>query len=441
MSTRLEDEVREALRRTTESLPMPSDPYARVMGAVETHRRRRRAAIAGAALVAVLLAGVVGVSTGIIDVDQRASTPATERLVDRAPDWGFQGDWPARGQLGTEAEFAEEFGRLYGTDHRLLYAEDGEAGRVVIAISADQEAVLFIGRKDADLTELQRIPGRQITTRDVAVAVPQDGGHLVIAAMPEHLIDAQLSIPAVARDGSVGRTWQEMPVADGIARAVTADPIGVVRVRTPVGDGPLHIVVGGAQPGLLDCEECDPDWFADEGVTQFRDQVAAVVGAPAGDVAARVLLDTSIEDARVAVLVATLPSGGLVRGTYLVTREQGASALTMVEPLRPLPSGDESRPVFVSRDTVPGIAEALLIAPDASRIMFTALAGSDAPTLDAPSLTDGVAMMSTAPGDLGGYRVSAYSSDGTVLRTWHGSALRPTDPFLLSPAGWPGRIG
>lgn len=440
MSTRLEDEVREALWRTTESLPMPPDPYAQVMGTVAAHRRRRRATVAGAALVAVLVAGVMGVSTGIIEVDRDASTPTTEQVV-RPPSWGLQADWPARGPLGADSEFAAEFTRLYGADHRLLYAQDGDAGRVVIAISAAEEAVLFLGPKSASLAELQRIPGRRITTRDVAVAVPHDGGHLVIVVMPEHLTTAQLSIPAVARDGSVGRTWQQMTVADGIAHASTADPIGVVRVRTPVGDGPPHIVVGSDQPGLLDCDECDSGWLADEGVTQFRDLVAAVVGAAPGDVEARVLLDTPSQEGRAAVLVATVPSGGLVRGTYLVTDEEGAPAVTMVEPLRPLPAGDENRPVFVPVGTVPGITQALLIAPGASHVEFTPLAGGEARAMDALSLTDGVAVVGTAPGDLRGYRLTAYSSDGSILRTWHGGALHPTDPFLLSPTGWPGRIG
>lgn len=440
MSTRIEDEVREALWRSTDTLSTPPDAYARVMDVVDAHRRRRRATVAAGTVAAALLAGFFGVSTGTVDVRNLHLTPTTERVVDRVPSWGFQADWPARGPLATDEGFTDEFTRLYGTEHRLLYAEDGAAGRVVIAVSASQEAVLFTGPSGADLAALQRIPGPRITTRDVAVAVPEDGGHLIVVAMPKHLTDAWISIPAVARDGSVSRSWEQIPVADGIGRAFATDPIGVVRLETSFGDGPLHIVVGGERPGMLDCKECDSDWFADGGLAQFREKAAAVVRADVTEVAAEVVMDAPAQGGRVAVLVATLPSGGLVRGSYFVADESGAPTLTMLEPLRPLPAGDQNRPVFVRRGAVRGIGEALLIAPGASRVSFTPV-GANVPAIDEVNLTTGVGTMTTAPGDLGDYRLTAYGEDGRVLRTWHGTALRATDPFRVSPSDGRGRTG
>lgn len=440
MSPRLEDDVREALWVSTERLTTPPDAYARVMSTVADDRRRRRTVVAGSGIAAVLLAGVVGLSTGTFDGEPRTSTPATEQVIDRSPDWGPHSDWPVRGESATDSKFGVEFERLHGADHLLLYDEDGDAGRVVIALSAAREAVVFYGRPGAQVTELQRIPGLKVDTRDVAVAVPHEDGHLVIVVMPEYFHDAQVSIPSVARDGSAGRAWHQIPVKDGVARAVVQDPIGVVRVRTPAGDGPPHVIVGGEPAGTLHCGLCDSDWFAREGVNQFREQSAAVVGSVAESVSAHVLLDVAVDDSRAVALVATLPSGGLLRATYLVTTTDDSPTVSMVEPLRPLPAGDEARPIVLPPGTVTEAAdEAWIIAPGATRISFTPL--HDATPIADAVLTDGVGMVSTAPAELKDHRLTTYDSDGSAQKTWHGGALQSDDPLQVFDSRWTGRTG
>ncbi|MFN2320671.1 MAG: hypothetical protein ABR500_13445 [Dermatophilaceae bacterium] len=439
MSLRLEHEVRAALQAGTARLTTSPDPYARVMETVATHRRRRRAVVAGAGVAALALAGVIGVAAGLGDQQPDRNTPATEELQERVTRWGLPFGWPARGELATDAGFADAFTRAFGGDHHLLYAEDGDAGRVAIAISFAQEAVVFHGPRGADLDELARVPGLLVDTKDVAVALPVKDGHLIIALMPGNLSDAQFSTPFVARDGSVQRIWKQIPVDEGVARMVTSEPLGVIRVRTPAGDGPPHVVVGAGAPlGTLTCSPCDSAWFAAEGLAEFHAQAAAAVGAEPDDVTARLLLDAALPTPlgtqspdggahrRVIGYVATLPSGGLLRATYVTTTGPGAATVAMVEPLRPLPADDHARPVLIPS----GVGEpALIVAPGSNRVAFTPR-GAAAFLADV-ILTDGVGVLTDPPRDLAQYRITSFESDGTVLRTWHGTILETDDPLQV----------
>lgn len=440
MSLHLEDEVREALQSGTAHLTTPWDTYARVMETVAAHRRRRRAVVAWAGVATLALAGVIGVAAGFGDQPSHRSTPATEELSPpQITRWGLPFSWPARGDLGTDPEFANEFDRRLGSNHHLLYAEDGDAGRVVIAVSSAQEAVVFHGPRGAGLEELERAPGLPADSRHVVVALPQDDGHLIIALMPGNLGDAQLSTPEwVARDGSVQRSWQQIPVEQGVGHVFTSEPLGVIRVLSAVGAGPPTVVVGDADrpPGTLACGRCDRAWFATEALAEFHAQAAAAVGTEAEDVTAQLVVDLAIpsvsgtqgsgEDSpgRVVSYVATMPSGGLLRSTYVTTPGPGGPTVAMVEPLRPLPARDGDRPVFVPPRIV---GPALIIAPGSSRVTFSPLRGA-APLADA-TLTDGVGVIIDSPEDLADYTITVHGSDGGVLGTWHGSLMQSEDPF------------
>lgn len=439
MSSRLEDDVREALQAGTEHLCAPPDPYARVMDAVAAHRRRTRTIIAASGIATLALAAVVGLASGLIDGESRTPTPAAEQQPDRDTRWGLPFGWPARGELGTDPGFSDAFARALGSDHHLLYAEDGDAGRVVIAVSSAQEAVVLHGPRGADLDELARVPGLLVDTMDVVVALPVDGGNLIIALMAGNLSDAQLSAPEVARDGSVQRSWQQIPVNEGVARVVTSEPLGVIRVRTPAGDGPPQVVVGADPPiGSLTCSRCDSAWFAAEGLAEFHAQAAEAVGAEPEDVTARLLLDAAVPvtpgtqsphgdaNSRVVGYLATLPSGGLLRATYVATTGPGAPTVTMVEPLRPLPADDQGRPVLIPA----GVAgPAFVVAPGSSRVTFTPRGA--AAFLPDVILTDGVGVLTDSPRDPAQYRITSLGSDGTVLRTWHGSVVETDDPLQV----------
>ena len=185
MSTHLEDDVRQALRAGTESLSAPPDAYSRVMESVAAGRRRRRAVIAGSAIASLALAGVVGLAADLGIDEPPQTTPVSERdrEISRVAD--RISAWPARGGLATDPTFTSQFEQAHGVDHQLLYAEDGDAGRVVIATSADGATVVYHGLRGAPVEDLQRFAGLSAMTRDVTVAVPTGTGHLVIALMPE----------------------------------------------------------------------------------------------------------------------------------------------------------------------------------------------------------------------------------------------------------------
>jgi hypothetical protein len=443
MSTRLEDDVRAALRAGTEHLCVAPDPYARVMDAVDAHRRRRRTVIAGSATAVLALAGVVGLAGGLLEGEPRTSTPASEQQPDLATRWGLPFSWPARGELGTEPGFADAFTRAYGGDHHLLYAEDGDAGRVAIAVSSAQEAVVFHGPRGADLDDLARVTGRFAETRHVAVAVPQDGGHRIIVLLPGNFGDAEFSTPeSVARDGSLRRRWQQMPVEGGVGHAFTSDPLATLRVASAAGDGPPTVAVGDADrpPGTLICDRCDEAWFETEGLAEFHAQASTVVGADAQDVRVRLSVNVAIpplshtqepgqgSPGRVFGYVATLPSGGLLRATYAAMTSPGGPTVAMVEPLRPLPAGDDDRPIFIPPRIVgPG----LIIAPGSGRVTFSPLRGA-APLADT-ALTDGVGVIASSPADLVDYTITVHGSDGGVTGTWHGRLMQSDDPFARRP--------
>jgi RNA polymerase sigma factor (sigma-70 family) len=429
------DDVRTAFLFGTAHLTVPSDAYARVMASVTVRRRRRQAAVGAAGTASVVVAAVVGLAAGVTDDRSRVTTtPAPDRVSEQLrktdPVIGPVFDWPVRGALGTDPAFATGFSRAFGADHRLLYAEDAEAGQVAIAISSRGETVVFRGPSDAAVEDLARFAGPSAASLDITVAVPVSDGHLVIALMPDHLRYAHISLPSVTRDGSIQRTWRQMPVQRGVARVLTADSIGAVRVRTPEGDGAVHVVAGRFhKPGTLACGPCDGSWVAGRGPSQFRDEAAAVLGAAAEDVSSRLLLDATVPAAggRIVSYVAHLATGGLLRATYVVADLGGGdSNLWMVEPLRPLPANDPARPlVFMAQPS----GDLVIVAPDASRISFRPI--GDAPALADVRLTDGVGFLTDLPPDLASYRIFAYASDGSLTRAWHGGVLGVDDPLQV----------
>lgn len=430
MSTHLEDDVRQAMRAGTESLSAPPDAYARVMTGVAARRRRRRAVIAGTGIASLALAGVIGLATGLGTDEPMQTTPANERdreigrVADRIS------DWPARGGLATDTAFASQFARTLGADHRLLYAEDGEAGRVVITTAEDGATVVYHGTRGAPVEDLERFAGLSAVSGDITVAVPMGAGHLVIALMPEQERYAQISVPAVGRDGSVYRNWRQMPVEQGVARVVTNDPVGTMRVRTPVGDGGVHVVAGPSrEPGTLTCGPCDDAWVIQQAPSQFRDEVAAVVGTAPADVTSTLLLDAEVPAAggRIVSYVANVPTGGLLRATYLIADlGNGDANVWLVEPLRPLPVFDPTRPfVFTAQPS----GDLVIVAPGAGRVAFSPI--GDAPALADVRLTDSVGFVTELPPDFGSYRIFAYAPDGPLSGGWHGSVLRIDDPLLV----------
>jgi DNA-directed RNA polymerase specialized sigma24 family protein len=425
------EDVGRALLAGTEHLSVPSDAYARVMEAVAARRDRRQAAVAVAGIVSLAVAGVVGLAAVSTRDGPGVITPAPDRITERLRTDPFldpEFDWPVRGNLATDAGFAAEFGRVFGADHRLLYAEDAEAGLVAVAVSSRGETVVFQGPADTAVADLTRSAGLSAGRRDITVAVPVSEGHLVIALMPESVRFAQISLPSVTRDGSIQRNWRQMPVEQGVARTVTADPVGALRLRSPVGDGGIHLVAGGfEEPGTLVCSRCDGSWVVGEGASQFRAAAAAVFGVSPEDVTSRLLLDAAVPAAggRIVSYVAQRETRGLLRATYVVADLGGDDwNLWMVEPLRPLPANDAARPfVFTAQPS----GDLVIVAPDTSRISFGPI--GDAPPMPDVRLTNGVGFVGELPPDLASYRIFAYAPDGSLTRSWYGGVLHVEDPL------------
>lgn len=441
MSTRLEDEVREALWAGTESLSTPPDAYDRVMATVALRRRRRTTVITGAAAT-LALAGVIGLAARTADDGSRMTTPATrisaprtDRPSEARRFRGPASQWPARGSLGTDPTFSGDFATAVGAEHHLVFAEDGVAGRMAVAVSADGETVVFHGRAGEPVAELERFAGLPASGRDLVVAVPVGAAtspaaeHLVVTLTAPHLDDAQISLPSVARDGSVYREWRKVPVADGVGRIVTADPVGAVRVRTGSGDGAVQVVAGPVEPpGALECGRCDETWLATEGLEQFRHEAAATVGAATEQVSARMLFEATSPAAggRVVGYLASLPTGGLLRAMYVATDRTDGPRLSMIEPLRPLPADDPLRPVLIS---VQPSGDLVVVAPGLTRIGFSPTGA--APPLSDVALSDGIGVLIDPPSDPAAYRIVSYDVGGGVLRSWHGSMLTVRNPLQV----------
>ena len=431
-STPIGDDIRRALLVATRRLSVPPDAYARVMTSAGVRRHRRVSAVAAAGIASLVLAGIAGLAAGVTPDGTRGISPAPVRTVERPQETdaviGPELDWAVRGELGTDPAFAAEFDRAFGADHRLLYAENAEAGQVAIAISARGESAVFHGPSDASVEDLERFAGLSAGTRDITVAVPVSGGHLVIALMPQDVRYAQISLPTVTGDGAIQRSWRQMPVEAGVARLVTTDPVGAVRLRTPLGDGGIHVVAGPfRQPGTMDCGDCAESWVTDEGPARFRDEAAAVFGVPSEVVTSRLILDATVPAAggRIVSFVARRETGGLLRATYVIADPGGGnSTMWMVEPLRPLPGRDPVRPfIFTSQPS----GDLVIVAPDASRISFGPI--GEAPPLPDVRLTDGIGFLTELPPDFASYRIFAHAQDGSLSSSWHGSVLTLDDPL------------
>lgn len=439
MTTRLEDDLRQALRTGTDHLSTPPDAYARVMGTVAQRRRHRRLVVLGSGAAALAAAAVIGVAAGLGEDGAHRGTPATEERTDARPSWDVPWRWPARGPLAADPDFAAEFEERLGSEAHLVYAEDGVAGRVVVAVSRTEETVVFHGPGGADLATLDRVTGEIADPAQIVVALPLAQGHLVLLLAPEKVNEAQISTPTLLRDGSIDRQWRQIPVDGGVGRTVTDLPPEVTWVRTPIGGGPMTVLVSDGSPvlGTLGCERCGDGWSFEEGLAEFRDGVAQVLGVASEDVPATVLFDVPVPDstagdaesapgARLVGYLATAPSGGLLRSTYLVTDEPVGTTVELVEWLGLLPAGDEGRPLFLP----PRVAgPALVVAPGAARVTLTP-PGDGASVTDVV-LTDGIAVVPGALTDIGDHTVTAFDPDGTLRGRWHGRGVQAEYPAAM----------
>ena len=439
MTTQLEDDLRQALRSGTDHLWTPSNVYERVMGTVAERRRRRRLVVLGSGTAALAAAAVIGLAAGLDEHDAGPSTPATQERPAAAPSWDVPWRWPARGPLGTDPEFAAEFENRLGPEEHLVYAEDGAAGRVVVAVSRTEETVVLHGRRSADLTTLDRVSGAIADPAQIVVALPLAQGHLVLLLAPERVHEAQISTPTLLEDGSIDRQWRQIPVEGGVGRTVTDIPPELTWVQTPIGGGSMAVLVADGSPalGTLSCERCSVGWSSVEGLREFRDDVAHVLGVPREGVPARVLFDVTIpssatgvtaraEGARLVGYLATAPSGGLLRSTYLFTDEPEGTTVELVEWRRLLPAGDEGRPLFLP----PRVAgRALVVAPGAARVTYTPPADG-APVTEA-ALTDGIAVVPGSPTEIGDHTVTALDPDGALRGRWHGRGVQVEEPDTI----------
>ena len=439
MTTRLEDDLRQARRTGSEHLATPSAVYGRDMGTVGTRRWRRRRVGRGSGAAALAAAAVIGLAAGAAEDGARRGTPATEERSDAAPSWDVPWRWPARGSLAADPDFVAEFDERLGSVAHLVYAEDGAAGRVVVAVARTEETVVLHGPRGADLATLDRVTGEIADPAQIVVALPIAQGHLVLLLAPQKVNEAQISTPTLLRDGSIDRHWRQIPVDGGVGRTVTDISPEVTWVRTPIGGGSMTVLVGDGSPalGTLSCERCDDGWLSEEGLTEFRDGTAHVLGVASEDVPAKVLFDVTIPDsttgdatravgARLVGYVATAPSGGLLRSTYLVTEQPQGTTVELVEWLGLLPAGDEARPLFLP----PRVAgRALVVAPGAARVRFTP-PGDGAPVIEVV-LTDGIAVVPGSPTDIGDHTVTAFDPDGTLRGRWHGRGVQSEDPDAI----------
>jgi len=259
----IESQLREALASHAASIePAEGYPYERVSGAVAKNRTRRRTV--GAAAVAVVAAFAIGVPSVSSRLADGRTTPAgTSASLPPATDkaWKSIATWPTRGSLARDTALVDAIGEQF--DGRPIFVEDVGATRVALVVVSGKDVVVGTGRQGAAASEMQRSssgPTSEITNGVLGIS---GGDELFIFTTPDRTSVEVSKTPDIALDGTVSRTWQPLPLTQGLGRTAWTD---LTRFRAGAG-------VTRPRLGFMDDEDTT-DGIPCEGGACNRDPVA-----------------------------------------------------------------------------------------------------------------------------------------------------------------------
>lgn len=417
----IESQLREALsaRADEADLGSPStDPYARVSGAIAIDRRRRRtAALAGVAAVAVIAVAVPTLAGGL---GRDSTTPAKRTQVvvpgPEDPRWASMATWPTRGSLADDSAFLTRV-RARTLAPKVLYAGDLTTARVVVLWSPDAEngntngrVSLQEGPRGASLDELaETASGTPLTSDAVSVLVGTTRQATAILLTSPGNRSASLSTSlTIGRDGSVSRTWRDVALSNGAAvvEAQSAGWVSRVRLGDSSGMPDLSSLKSVSSPDATICFSCTGDDFRVKAEAATSDSVAATLGLQPTEVQTTTFyygpvdkqvaatsrgVPGSIEDGTSMLFVADsrLAEGQVLRSAILLTSgKDGTGESAELATAVPIEADTaEQRPFTLVGQTDDQRTLLEVFAPHAAAVTIT----SDAPSLfpDASSAIKG----------------------------------------------------
>jgi hypothetical protein len=335
--------------------------------ALSRHERRRTARIMGvASLIVVLTAGgSAGVALKRSSTPQASPAPTPSAEPTQDPSIKPPLPWPTRGNLADNAEALAEMRVGFAAQNRfiaggiqVLLAEDLAAGRLGLVAGkhdngSDQFAWYFApAGKEVQPVWWHAYPpsvsGGEDDTMVVAIGLPTGQTFMVVLG-PEDVTSAEVSWrPSFPPDGTVVRTFEPLPVADG---AVVVDlgsrPPHLIRIRLEGKDFYLAVLPSIApgrdvltwrgEDAKLKAEygEADPDR-----VRGALGQFAAALGVTdMAEVNVRVIWGATFGDDPAALIHASLRSGGDFEvltasgGTWVWVVPQGAPDFPVAWPI------------------------------------------------------------------------------------------------------------
>ena len=278
------------------------------------------------------------------------------------------------------------------------------------------------------MTEIELVNPLLGQSRDVIfLALPAyPGTQFVVLARPTVQRAAYSPTVRPTVDGRVRRSWQPVPVQDGIGVAQTSGEAGpALRVRCDQIDGPPS----GVTQTWVDQAGRDALAGFDEETRRF---VAAATGQSTDDVRTEVVTSAKVGgsvidpdafspeggDGRVVVLRTTTAGGGLVRSVRVVDDGRSSFNWLDAEPPAVFPADTPlDEPVVVRLDDArPRVGRYLVVAPGADRVQLLSTAPNAYPVSRVVRTRDGVAIVEVINADwAAGFRLVRRTASGRLV--------------------------
>ena len=436
----LDGDLTAAVEHLLEGLGDPPDPTA----LVDDRRRtvRRRSLLAGAAAVAATGAA----AWAVVGTEQpepaaaaggSATPSSTEPPPADDPSWRDVSSWAPRGSLaGDSGVQALVIARSSGAA-RLLWADDVGAHRLVVtATQAWPDAIELrlqvwrgaAGVDAASMTEIELVNPLLGQARDaIFLALPAyPGTQFVVLARPTVQRAAVSPTVRPTVEGTVRRSWEPVPVEDGIGVFEIGEEAGpALRVRCDQLDGPPS----GVTQTWVDRAGRDALAGFDEETRRF---VAAATGQSTDEVRTEVVTSVKVGgsvidpdafspeggDGRVVVLRTTTAGGGLVRSVRVVDDGRSSFNWLDAEPPSVFPADTPlDEPVVVRlEDARPRVGRYLVVAPGADRVQLLSTAPNAYPVSRVVRTRDGVAIVEVINADwAAAFRLVRRTASGRLV--------------------------
>lgn len=443
------------------------DPVSEVEAALRRRGRRRTAVAAGVLAVAAAVAAAVLVdplgaarparTTVPVDTPTVVATSAGPAPTARAV-WA----WPARGALSTDPRLVSEVVGRYAGAMQILWASDVGTRRVVFLAPREGwrneiPRLLFLtGPAGARLADLEEHPVLvdQENSRLVAAVDERDtpSATLVVLARPDVSEASWSRTVTVAKDFTITRSWEPVPLVAGFATIPLGGPAPAALLRadgTPVTIS--SVLLPGPdpdEPRRADCPDCAVPDEIKPYVGGILAEVSAATGVPVPDLGLDLAL-TAAGDPRIGSWLMTdatpatepmpvhvvrvrLPSGAVLQTVGVLTPREGGGAPRWgtLWSNEPVDSGDLDLPL-VAQLTAPDGATlgAQVLVPEGSPVREVEWTHSPSTPGVRARVTDGTVVLENAIGWRGEDVLHSYDADGALVAT------RPVyaDPHWAGP--------